>query len=82
MVQEVFEKQLEFDPDDLEQIKQLVNNSNEFETPLIGVNEDGETTMTEITSEFVLVKTFQKNGWLRNNYYYPDGCCEELYGRQ
>ena len=82
MMQEVFEKQLEFDPDDLEQIKQLVNNSNEFETPLIGVNEDGETTMTEITSEFVLVKTFQKNGWLRNNYYYPDGCCEELYGRQ
>ena len=82
MVQEVFEKQLEFDPDDLEQIKQLVDNSDEFEMPLIGVNEDGESTMTEVTDKFVLVKTFQDNGWLRNNYYYPDGCCEELYSRQ
>lgn len=81
-MQEVFEKQLEFDPDDLEQIKQLVNNSDEFEMPLIGVNEDGESTMTEVTDRFVLVKTFQNNGWLRNSYYYPDGCCEELYSRQ
>lgn len=79
MTQEVLEKQLEFDPNDIEQIKWLVSNSDEFEIPLTGVNEDNEMTTTEITDEFVLVKTFQKNGWTRSNYYYPDGYCEELY---
>lgn len=81
MSQEVFEKQLEFDPDNVEQIEWIVENSDKFETPLTGLNEDDEMITIEVTDEFILVKTFQKNGWTRNNYYYPDGYREELYER-
>lgn len=82
MVQQTEDKQLEFDPTDIEQIEWLVQNEDKFPMPLTGVNEDSETTITEITDEFVCVMTFQENGWIRRNYYYTDGTCEEFYDRQ
>lgn len=81
MVQQVLDKQFEFNPDDLYQLKWLVDKADYFDMPLAGVNEDGEDTMVEVTNDFVLVWTFQENGWTRKNYYYIDGTVEELYER-
>lgn len=81
MEKEVAGKLAEFDPEDINKIKWLVENSDKFDMPLSGVNDDGETTLVEVTDEFVLVTTFQKNGWSRKNYYYPDGYVEETYSR-
>lgn len=82
MVQEVMDKKLEFNPNDLDQIKWLVENEEKFDMPLSGVNEEGESTLTCITDEYVVVETFQSNGWIRKNYYYTDGYCEEMFERQ
>lgn len=82
MVQEVMDKKLEFNPNDLNQIEWLVENEEKFDMPLSGLNEDGEETLTYITDEYVMVETFQSNGWIRKNYYYTDGYCEEMFERQ
>lgn len=74
--------QLDFDPDDLDQIQWLVENADRFDTKFAGENEDGEMAIIEVTGSYVLVKTFQSNNWIRRNYYYPDGYREELFDRQ
>lgn len=42
-----------------------------------GTNEDGEEVFVSINPDSIVVTTFQKNGWMRDNYYnaegYPDG---------
>lgn len=71
----------EFNPYDMSQLTQMINMANRFDMPLVGENEDGEMVMTEATSEFVRIVTYQQNGWVRVNYFYPDGTIEELYER-
>jgi hypothetical protein len=46
-----------------------------------GIDEDGNFVIVTIDDESACIRTSQKNGWLRNNTYYPDGSSEETYQR-
>ena len=77
----VFNPYEEFNPNDMFQLNQMIDMADQFDMPLVGENEDGEMVMTEVTSEFVKMSTYQSNGWIRINYFYPDGIVEEMYDR-
>jgi len=53
----------------------------EYPEILFGENEDGESVHISVNEDHILVTTFQKNGWTRNNFYYDDDemTCEELF---
>ena len=59
----------------------LMNEYGESETPFIGKNDCGETTMTSIRRDNIVMETSQNNGWIRKNVLWRDGTTEELYGR-
>lgn len=48
-----------------------------------GENEDGESVVLSIAHDSIILKTFQKNGWTKVNYYdecgFPEG--ETFEGR-
>lgn len=69
----------EFNPYDMLQLTQMIDMADRFDMPLVGENGDGEMVMTEATSEFVKITTYQHNGWVRVNYFYTDGTVDELY---
>lgn len=70
-----------FNPYDMFQLTQMIDMADQFDMPLVGENEDGDMVMMEVTQEFVKITTYQKNGWVRVNYFYSDGTVEELYDK-
>ena len=44
-----------------------------------GKNDNDENVIVNRGSDSIYTETFQKNGWVRTNYFYPDGTVEELY---
>lgn len=71
-----------FNPNDLRQVRELCRDWLAYPMPLAGTNEDGEDTLMEVCEGFILVRTFQSNGWVRKDYYYTDGVVEELFERK
>lgn len=67
------------DVDDLDSMIALMDRADEFPDTLMGTNEYGENTLIEIASDCIKITTLQDNGWMRDNYYYPDGTVEEVY---
>ena len=64
--------------------EQLKKETQGYEFPLFGENEDGEDETIEIGADkemgpFFRVTTFQHNGWTRINIYYEDGTTEEIF---
>ena len=54
--------------------------------PLTSVNDDGENIIvdredTEDGQIVLKLSTAQDNGWMRVNYFWPDGTTEEMYER-
>ena len=52
--------------------------------PLTSVNDDGENIVvdredTEDGQIVLKLSTAQSNGWMRVNYFWPDGTTEEMY---
>jgi len=41
--------------------------------PYSGVNEDGEQVLVSISTDSIVINTFQSNGWVRVNYYDAEG---------
>ena len=70
------------DPGNMNQLLELTSHSDLFETGLVGENDEGEAVLTSIHEEYLLTITYQSNNWIRKNYYYTDGTCEELYSRE
>lgn len=73
------EKQIEFNPHDLQSMITLMDAHGDSDTMLPGVNENGETVHISIFRDKIVVVTFQNNGWERKNVYYRDGSSEELF---
>ena len=48
---------------------------------LCGTNQDGEKVIVQKQKSCIATITSQNNGWLRKNYYYPNGDTEEMYER-
>lgn len=76
------EKQIKFDPTDWKGMLELCHRYQEFDTYLEGKNSNGEDTMLSINKDNIVLDTFQSNGWIRQNIYYPQDCTvEERYIR-
>ena len=41
--------------------------------PYSGVNEDGEQVLVSISTDSIVINTFQSNGWVRVNCYDAEG---------
>ena len=73
-------KQINFDPHDWKGIAELCKRHAEFDVPWSGENDEGEHVMISVNEDNITVDTFQSNGWMRQNVYYPkDYTVEELY---
>lgn len=65
--------------DDLSSMIELMDKYNTTNGMLPGINELGERIMVSIFKDNIVVITYQKNGWVRENVYWRDGTCEEMF---
>ena len=70
---------IEFNPHSQEGMNNLMDAYDDSKTMYPGVNENGEIIHISIFHEFIVVMTFQSNGWTRKNVYHRDGTREELF---
>ena len=70
---------IKFDPTDLKGMRRLMKEHGDSETAKLGSNENGEDVAISIFKDRIVVVTYQSNGWIRKNIYYPDGSREELF---
>ena len=72
-------KNVEIDFSDLASIREAMDKYHTTETAMIGRNSDDEMTMVSISKDMVVLETYQKNHWVRKNYYHRDGTVEEMF---
>lgn len=53
--------------------KELMQKYGKGSWPYSGVNEDGEEVLVSISTDSIVVRTNQTNGWVRVNYYDAEG---------
>lgn len=69
-----FDKAFYFDSTDPKLIRDLIEKYGDSETMFTGTNEEGELMTFSIDTERgIITNTYQKNGWVRVNYYDTDG---------
>lgn len=77
------DKTIVIDPSSLNSMIEVMDRYSEINHPIFGVSALGEKTRTSIFRDSIVVVTYQKNGWVRENVYWRDGTCEELFrGRE
>lgn len=69
----------ELDPTNLASMRELMDKYGNSTTMYTGVNTEGEDVMISIAADNIVCSTNQRNGWVRQNVYWRDGTCEELY---
>lgn len=74
-------KTLKIDFGNFAELRSLMDKAEEFDTILMGENEDGESVTTSILKDKIITETLQNNGWTRKNIIYYDGSREELYSK-
>ena len=62
-----------FDGNNSELLVSLMEEYGNSKFPFYGENEEGEKTEIHISTDSVIYKTFQKNRWVRVNYYDENG---------
>lgn len=72
-------RQLVFNPDDLQSVKDLISEYTKFPEILFGEDQQGNFITTQINAENITIKTLQKNQRTRVNVYWLDGTREEFY---
>lgn len=72
-------KEVEIDFSDLESIREAMDKYHTTETALVGKNSNGELITTSIHKDLIVLETFQKNHWVRKNYFHRDGTVEEMF---
>lgn len=70
---------IDFDPSDLEGMRNIMAQHGDSEMPFFGHTEDGEKIIISVFKDKIVTETFQRNGWLRKNVYDWDGTREELF---
>ena len=68
--------QIHFDSTDTALLRQLMKEHGDSQFPFFGTNEDGETIEISIIHDGIVLRTFQRNGWIRKNYFDKDGYLE------
>lgn len=70
---------ININPNDLSSLIELMDKYHTTKYMLPGTNELGEHTTASIFKDKIVVVTYQKNGWVRENVYWRDGTREELF---
>lgn len=58
---------------DIKARRKMMELYGDSQTAYGGVNEDGEDVLVSIARDSIVVSTFQKNGWVRKNFYDENG---------
>lgn len=58
---------------DIQTRRKMMELYGDSQAPFGGANEAGEDVLVSIAHDSIVVSTFQKNGWLRKNYYDENG---------
>jgi len=64
---------------DTNRLKEIMAEHGDSQFPFYGENEDGEIISISVFHDRIVLVTEQENGWIRKNFYYPDGTMEELF---
>ena len=67
------------DPSDLEEMQKIMDEYGASAAPFTGKNEDGDAVSITVYPDEIIMKTNQKNRWIRKNVYHRDGTSEETY---
>lgn len=70
---------MEFNPNDLKSMRNLMDTYGNSDTMKPGINELGEKVTISIFEDKIVVVTYQSNRWIRKNIYHYDGTREELF---
>ena len=70
---------IHFDSNDLKGMKELMDKLGDSTSMFSGENENGETVYISIYHTQIVIKTMQKNHWVRLNTYYRDGSSDETF---
>lgn len=62
-----------FDGNNPKLLRSLMEKHGNSKFPFYGENEDGERVEIHIGKSNIVYKTYQKNGWLRANYFDENG---------
>ena len=58
-------------------LRKLMKEHGDSEFPFYGTNSEGETIKLSVGYDSIVLETYQKNGWIRKNYFdelgYPNG---------
>lgn len=78
---------INLDTSSYDSIQDTVNKINEMGCMQFGHSSEGEDVTMDVTSDgegdVLHTATYQKNGWVRHNYYHlSDGTVEETYKRE
>lgn len=66
--------------DDIENRRTLMREYGDFPDMLFGKNQDGDDTAISINPDSIVLVTYQKNGYIRKNFYDDGGYMTgELY---
>lgn len=65
-------------PSNFKSLVDLMDRADEFDMPLFGENESGETTITSINDDNVIIETIRGNGWVMKDIFRRDGTEEHI----
>lgn len=73
------EQMMEFNPNDLQLMRNLMKKHGYSSNSFFGENVNGEQIELSIFTDKIMLRTYQHNGWSRLNIYHYDGTTEEIY---
>lgn len=65
--------EIQFDSSNPKMLRDLMKEHGRSKFPFYGKNDEGEDIEIHIAEDNIIHKTYQKNGWLRVNYFDADG---------
>ena len=63
---------LEVDFSDRNQRNDIMKQYGGYSYPFFGENQLGERVLISVSFDNIVITTYQKNGWVRMNYYYAN----------
>lgn len=70
---------LEINFSNLSSMRSLMEKYGNSEFPFSGKNNEGEMVEISIFHDFITVKTYQSNGWVRLDSFWKDGTTEQTF---
>ena len=71
--------QIRIDPSDYSSLLKLMDDHEKYDSTYIGKNDEGETIFITILEDSITLRTFQDNGWIRENIFWRDFTTEEIF---